>query len=243
MWAAGTALPRLKHMHIRIVSILLAAVAALVVGPAAAQQQRGATARLTDMQGSVLVSQGDAMVPAVNGQRIASGTRVVTAKGGRVVVRYDGGCDVILKESQRFIVHDGECACLAGEDDAQANRDPVARLSDLEGNVLVSRDDAMIAAATDQRVASGTRVLTTAGAGVVVNFDNGCDVRLKENERFTVRVADCRCLVGEVAQVGPAPGEAVAGAGTAETTLRLIGVGVFGVGAYEFFKKPSVSPN
>ncbi len=230
-------------MDIRIACTLLAAAAVLVTGVAAAQQQRGAMARLTDMQGSVLVSQGDAMVPAVNGQRIATGTRVVTGKGARVVVRYDGGCDVTLKESQRFTVHDGECACLAGEDDSQASRDPVARLIDLEGNVLVSRDDAMVAAARDQRVASGARVLTTAGAGVVVNFDNGCDVRLKENERFTVRVADCRCLLGEVAQVGPAPGEAVAGAGANDAALRLIGAGAIGVGVYEYFRKPSVSPN
>ncbi len=233
--------PTLKIMNIRIACTLLAAAAVLFTGAAAAQQSRGASARLTDMQGSVLVSQGDAMVPAVNGQRIISGTRVVTAKGARVVVRYDGGCDVVLKEIQRFTVHDGECACLAGEDDSQqANRDPVARLLDLEGNVLASRDDAMIAAANDQRVVSGTRVLTTAGAGVLVRFDSGCDVRLKENERFTVRVADCRCLIGEVAQVGP--GQALA-AGATDPTLRLIGVGAFGVGAYEFFKKPSVSPN
>src|SRR5271169_3574200 len=79
----------------------------------------------------------------------------------------------------------------------------VARLIDLQGNVLVSQGDAMVAATNNQRVAVGTRVLTTTGARVVVDYDVGCDVRLKENERFTVRLGECGVLASEVVSLGP----------------------------------------
>jgi len=122
----------------------------------------------------------------------------------------------------------------------------VARLVNLEGNVLVSQDDAMVAATNNERVAVGTRVLTMKGASVVVSYDVGCDVRLKENERFTVRLGECGVLAGEVVSLGPAPGAIGGGLGVPEGVSpigpAILTVGI-GIGLYELFKNPSVSPN
>ena len=124
----------------------------------------------------------------------------------------------------------------------------VARLTDVEGNVLVSQGDAMVAATNNQRVPVGARVLTTTGAKVVVNYDVGCDVRLDQNQRFTVRTGACAALLSEVVAVGPAPGAigggtAVAGLSTAEVTLGVVAIVALGAGAYETFRNKSVSPN
>jgi hypothetical protein len=114
----------------------------------------------------------------------------------------------------------------------------VARLTNMEGQVLVSQGDAMVAATANQRVTVGTRVLTMAGAKVVVNYDVGCDISLKENQRFTVRAGECAVLLTEVVPLGAAvavPTAAVAG------TVAI--VGGLGWGTYEIFRDKSVSPN
>ena len=113
----------------------------------------------------------------------------------------------------------------------------VARLTDMEGQVLVSQGDALVAATAGQRVTPGTRVLTMAGAKVVVNYDAGCDVALKENQRFTVRVGECAVLAKEVVALG------AAGVSTAGAIGTVAIVGGLGWGTYEIFRDKSVSPN
>jgi hypothetical protein len=75
-----------------------------------------------------------------------------------------------------------------------ARRRPRSRiLKDRVGNVLVSRGDALVSAAKEQRLTVGTRVLTTAQAKVTISYDTGAMSGLNENERFTV---DGRPLCG-----------------------------------------------
>ena len=129
----------------------------------------------------------------------------------------------------------------------------VAKLADLEGNVLVSQGDAMVAGTNGQRLPAGARVLSTAGAKVTIIYDFGCDVRLKENERFTVDMGACGALLASVQTVGPgagAIGGGTAAAGGTATTMSVAGgvfaaaaVGGLGYGAYQVFKSDSVSPN
>lgn len=131
-------------------------------------------------------------------------------------------------------------AAAVGAGAVVAQQGAVARLRNVEGGVLVSRGDAMAAAASDQRVAVGARVVTTAGGKVVVRYDNGCEVSIKENQRFTVREGECAALIAEVVSVGPQP--AVAGI-TTDALLGGITIGGFGLGAYWFFRDDSVSPD
>jgi len=129
----------------------------------------------------------------------------------------------------------------------------VAKLADIEGNVLVSQGDAMVAGSNGQRVPVGTRVVTTAGAKVTINYDFGCDVRLKENERFTVSLGACAALLAQVVPLGPAAGAigggtvvaggTAAGSPTVATVVGIVAIGALGYGAYETFKKDNVSPN
>jgi hypothetical protein len=241
-------------MTVRTIAVLLGLAWSLGAGAAAAQQ-RTTVARLTNLEGSVLVSQGDAMVAATDNLRVPAGARVQTPRGARVVVSYDNGCSVTIKENERFTVGAGECCgAVAEEAPVRAGTAPaqprstVARLTNLQGGVLVSQDDAMVAATNNQRVPVGTRVLTPGGASVVINYDAGCDVTLKENERFTVAGGACCLLAAQVVPLGPAPGAigggvGVAGVTTTDVILGAAIIGGVGYGAYELFKRPSVSPN
>jgi hypothetical protein len=68
----------------------------------------------------------------------------------------------------------------------------VARLRDLKGNILLSQQSGLAAGSEATRLPERTRVITTAGSEVVVVYDNGCEVRLQENQRFEV-VTDKAC--------------------------------------------------
>ena len=126
----------------------------------------------------------------------------------------------------------------------------VAKLSKLSGNVLVSQADAMVAGVEGQRLWVGTRVVTTAGARVTIDYDIGCGIPLKENQRSTLKVGPCTELLAEVETLGPAAGAIGGGAGGVVTSpaawnLGATGIiiGIIGVGAYETFKKRPVSPS
>ena len=70
-----------------------------------------AIARLSGVQGNVLVSQADGMAAAVNGQQLAPGARVITTAGAKVTITYERGCLVDLGENRRYIVREAaECA-------------------------------------------------------------------------------------------------------------------------------------
>jgi hypothetical protein len=128
----------------------------------------------------------------------------------------------------------------------------VAELSDLEGNVLVSQGDAMVAGTHGQRLPVGARVVSLASAKVTIKYDSGCDVRLKENERFTVAMGACAALLASVQPVGPAAGAigggtaaagGAAGISVAGGVFAAATVGALGYGVYQIFKSDSVSPN
>lgn len=82
---------------------------------------------------------------------------------------------------------------------AQQNRDgTIARLVDMHGNVLVSRESGLASGNDELRLLPGTRVITTANSDVVVEYDDGCRVKLKENQRFEVeRGKPCALLLAQ----------------------------------------------
>lgn len=87
-------------------------------------------------------------------------------------------------------------------------KEGVARLKSVNGNVLVSRESGLSAGEQAERLLNGTRIITTANSTAVVEFDNGCEVRLNENERFDVdSTRACALLVGQPlgVPVGVAP--------------------------------------
>lgn len=105
---------------------------------------------------------------------------------------------------------------------AQEARNGVARLKDVHGNVLVSRESGLASGDEALRLTKGTRVITTAHADVIVAYDNGCEVRLKENQRFEVEVdKPCSALVAQAQSILAEPAGAAAASATATGSLAL----------------------
>jgi hypothetical protein len=204
-------------------------------------------AELRDVKGKVSI--GDKA--AAERSAVPAGSRIVTACGTARVV--SSGCDVTLGESQSLDVGDGK-SCSALKDGVQASLVPVAELKNVKGNVLVSNPSGMAAANDGQRVPNKVRVTTTSKAEVLIRFDQGCDVALKENQR--VDIDECRPCSAILASVQPvpldvalgavAPGAAPAVGGTiagVSTGATAIAVGA-GVGIYLYNRdRRNVSPN
>lgn len=87
---------------------------------------------------------------------------------------------------------------------------PIARLTGVQGNVLVSQADALAAAVNEQKLTPGVRVITTAGARATIAYDRGCLVNLGENRRYTVR-EEAECLAAKAPPLGKAESFAVLG--------------------------------
>lgn len=115
----------------------------------------------------------------------------------------------------------------------------IAKLVELNGNVLVSREAGMSSGNEALRLLPGTRVITTAKSEVIVEYDDGCRVKLKENERFEVeRGKPCALLLAQPILVAPAA------VGSLATTLVPAAFGAAMIGILiDSRGGQSVSPN
>ena len=99
-------------MTVRSTSLALLVAAAFAANMAQAQQPPASRsiARITGVQGNVLVSQADGMAAATNGQQLPPGARVITTAGAKVSIAYERGCVVDIAENRRYIVREAaEC--------------------------------------------------------------------------------------------------------------------------------------
>lgn len=85
---------------------------------------------------------------------------------------------------------------LATQAIAQQKDGTVAKLVEIAGNVLVSRDSGLTTGTEAMRLLPKTRILTTANARAIIEYDDGCRVRMEANQRFEVeRDRECAALV------------------------------------------------
>jgi hypothetical protein len=107
------ALEAKRAVFARMICALLSLACVLATGVSQAQQPASMRpiARVTGLQGNVLVSQADGMAAVVNGQQLAPGARLITTAGAKVAITYDAGCLVSMGENQRYTVREAaECA-------------------------------------------------------------------------------------------------------------------------------------
>ena len=112
---------------------------------------------------------------------------------------------------------------------------PIAKLKDLHGNVLVSKSSGLAAGREGTQLTEGVRVITANSSDVVVQYDDGCEVRLKPNQRFQVeRGKPCAVLVAQPESILATPEGAavttVAGA-AGVTAILLPSLGAAGLAA------------
>jgi hypothetical protein len=111
----------------------------------------------------------------------------------------------------------------------------VARLKDVHGNVLVSKESGLASGDEALRLARGMRVITTARSDVTVVFDNGCEVKLKENQRLEVdEQKPCAALIAQAQSIlaepaGMAAAATAGGLAAYSVLLPALGGGLLGV--------------
>jgi hypothetical protein len=120
-----------------------------------------------------------------------------------------------------------------------AQQGAVAHLKGVTGNVLVSQQEGLSTGSESQQLVNGTRIITTANSEVVVVFDKGCEVRLKENQRLDIDSGKpCALMIAEA--LG---GQPVAAVGVGLVPLLLpLGGGAIVVSGTRGGSTP-VSPN
>lgn len=102
----------------------------------------------------------------------------------------------------------------------------VGRLINVTGLVTIGNSVGLSNVTERTRFAVGDRIVTTGSAGVTLDFDNGCDVTLKENESIKVSDSnDCAALWAAVNPSGGAMGAAAAAAGGSGVLPGVILVG------------------
>jgi hypothetical protein len=135
---------------------------------------------------------------------------------------------------------------------SQAQEPPrtVAQLKEVHGNVLVSRESGLASGDEGVRLSPGTRVITTAHADAIVAYDNGCEVRLKENQRFEVQEdKPCAALIAQASSIlaepaGAALATSATGAAVFAATLPPLSGALVGLGILQDVReKQVVSPN
>lgn len=106
--------------------------AMLVSSQSFAQDARPGVAELKEVSGNVLVSREAGLGAVRNGTRLSAGMRVITTNKSRATVVYDDGCEVVLKENERFEVQTGK---------------PCATLVSLPQSILLAPEGATVATA------------------------------------------------------------------------------------------------
>jgi hypothetical protein len=123
----------------------------------------------------------------------------------------------------------------------------VAKLKSVTGNVLVSQEAGMASGNADQPLVNGTRIITTANSEAIVRYENGCEVRVKENERLEIDDKKPCAAILPQAMGGAAIAALGAAAPASAIAVAAGGVGVTAVAVEEEIRRrrrrPSVSPN
>jgi hypothetical protein len=128
---------------------------------------------------------------------------------------------------------------------AQKTDQTIARLRSVTGNVLVSKESGLASGDEELRLTPGTRVITTANSTVVIEYDDGCRVTLKENQRFEVEKGKaCAQLVAQPQSILLTPEGAIA---TAFSVAAVVIPATLGIGAVTFLiesrSKTTASPS
>ena len=125
---------------------------------------------------------------------------------------------------------------------AQQSREGVAQLKGVKGNVLVSRQTGLAAGGEATRITEHARVITTANSEVVVVYDNGCEVRLKENQRVEVETdKPCEALIAQANSILVEPAGTALGGGSVVAVIFWTGLPAVAAGAVgaEILFKPT----
>lgn len=136
------------------------------------------------------------------------------------------------KTMRRIALATALALLVVSQPQAQPKDESIARLRDVHGNVLVSNEAGLSSGDEALRLVAGTRVITTAKSDVIVEYDNGCRVKLEENQRFEVEKGKpCALLIAQPYTILLTPAGAIAAAASVVAVVAPAFAGVATVAA------------
>ncbi len=81
---------------------LLAAAIGLMLAPLAQAQSDDVIGTLQDVQGTVLLKQGEESVPAVEGQAVRASQEILVTEGAQAMLVFNDGCDISLDAEELY---------------------------------------------------------------------------------------------------------------------------------------------
>ena len=189
----------------KMMPILLAVLVALLFS-GGARAKDGHNAVLLEVEGEVLLFQGDRYLPVKAGRRLKDGDRLMIMENSKARVVFDNDCDITWEGAKIIDVNADACNKLAamwtpclGRGGAGGGEDIV--LTQLVGSALVRRDGQYIAAKEGQILEEGDEIKLDGEAEI--SYQGACVTTHKGNVLVEVRrdacpVAELRKVEGKV---------------------------------------------
>ena len=182
---------------------------------------QGSIAELDDVQGNVLVNQGESTTAAQRGMGLGSGDLLVTREASSALIRFADECEVNVPSNLRVDISEAASCCIRDEDTGQAevSADRIAVVDAPQGSVNRLTGENVLPAVEDSPLAVGDQVVTGPDSSVIIKYALGCEITLGPNQALTVQFAEECCLGAALVDTSaPLGGEVIAG-GTAGTQL------------------------
>lgn len=110
---------------------------------------------------------------------------------------------------------------------------PVAQLKSLQGNVLISGAEGLVSADLTTRLTQTSRLLSTSNATALLEYDDGCQVKISADQRAEIRIdipCDERAATASSVYSKPeaqvASGGATPGAAASAALTGAVGTGI-----------------
>ena len=178
--------------------------ASLAAGACLAQTPAVVDAKLLEVEGSVLVNQGEVFEEAGNGTSLKAKDRVMAMENARAEVRFFEGCEMIVEPGEVLVVPDQlPCHCGNFEDEDG----PVARIAELTGDAaLKSKQATFNPVALGVQLVVGDVVRVGEGSSAIIEFRDGCRQDVDGGSEYQIPDSSpCAC-----AMVPVVPGSTVA---------------------------------
>ncbi|BAO43699.1 hypothetical protein [Thiolapillus brandeum] len=187
----------------RIFTILLFCLQLLLSFPVLAGEKADTNAVLSEVEGEVLLYQGDRYLPVQAGQRLKDGDRLMIMEKSKAHVVFDNDCEQTWEGAKIVDVNQESCSgvaalwvpCLGVAGGAADDEEIV--LTQLAGSALVRRNGQNLVAKEGQVLEEGDELKLDGEAEI--SYEGACVT--SHNGKITVKISRGNCPIAELRKV------------------------------------------
>lgn len=163
----------------------------------------GVDASLAQVQGTVLVNQGERFVAAAPGLALKKNDRIMAMDDSAAVVKYFEGCEFRV-EAGTVATLPEQLPCECG--DFSQTSGAIGRIVEAVGDVQFGQGGQFSGASAGQSFAVGQVLRAGSGSRAIIEFRDGCRTEVAADSAYTIPSrSPCSCAAVAIEQVGPPP--------------------------------------